>query len=310
MIRLPLEVLLSLLFFCSFSIAEQQLRSLADVNVPNNVVIDGFNDVDECYSALESADENGDRLIDSEEYVTVVQELSPPGTYDDVDSFADLPLGLKSTFSVLACLCRTNPSDDACCVGSNATLDTAGAFEGETPTDMQQSYLFFVCSYTYNAINMDTTAPTSIPTDEPTMAPISPTTAPVTSEPSETPTMGPTMEPTPSPSVSPTTTPVPTAPTATPSAAPSEAPVNVTVSVDYEIAIPEGTEQSVYVPQLIQAMDTLATQVLSESERRLVRRRLQTVALSTEVVGLSTSGTYAVVPSVVVTSRYRGNFVV
>ena len=118
--RLSISLVISvLLVFCSFSIADPALRGLQQVDIPN-VVIDGFNDVDECYEALETADEDGDRLIDAEEYVTVVQELAPPGSYDHVESFAELPFVLQTTFGILACLCRESAGDDACCVGSNA----------------------------------------------------------------------------------------------------------------------------------------------------------------------------------------------
>ena len=191
--RLFQRLIISVLFLCSFAVSEQ-LRGLQDVNIPN-VVIDGFNDVDECYSALENADEDGDRLIDAEEYVSVVQELAPPGSYDDVESFADLPFVLQTTFGILACLCRTDPNDDTCCVGSNATLDTAGAFEGETPTDRQKSYLFFVCSYTNGAIN---NLESSAPSFSPTLAPTTPAPAPVATTPDVTTTPA-TTEPEPQP---------------------------------------------------------------------------------------------------------------
>jgi hypothetical protein len=293
---------LSSLFVGSFAQQSIDLFQASDLNLPN-MLVTGFIDTESCYAGLEAADLNGDGRIDGDEYATFVQELGPPGFFDDINSRVELPLILLSTFNVLACLCRTDPNDSACCVGDAAGLDASGAFDGDSPTPNQRSYLFLVCSYTISAIDrvveMQSAPPSAHPSAAPTtLAPVTPdpTMAPTTSPTSLAPTGAPTTaNPSASPTEAPTMTPAPTAPTATPTGSPTQEPLDVEMTFTYDIAVPDETPQSDYLPQLVTAMDSLAPEVLSFVRRqRRLGRRLQTVSLSTVVDDFQTIGTYLI----------------
>eukprot|EP00934_Nitzschia_sp_Nitz4_P003763 Nitzschia sp. Nitz4//scaffold95_size97785//55561//58838//NITZ4_004671-RA/size97785-augustus-gene-0.108-mRNA-1//-1//CDS//3329560484//3753//frame0 len=154
-----------------------------------------------------------------------------------------------------------------------------------------------------------TASPTSPPTASPTKAPTSSPTASPTVGPTATPTKAPTPSPTVEPTSAPTKSPVslsptgpgetrapttapshsptfsPTAPVTTP---PTETPGPVTISVatQYEIGVQNDASQTDYAPQLIDAMGSMAPQVLAEMMgRRSLRqgRRLQIVGLPTSI---------------------------
>lgn len=223
------------------------------------VVVDGFVDTEACYSAIEASvstkvEETGDRGMDAESYVTFVQKYGPTDFLANVTSFSDLPLTLQSNFFILACLCQTD-SSDACCEGSDAVINTDGAFSDEVPTSAEKSYLFLVCSLT--SASIDRVLSSEAPTSSPTGTAVS-TSAPTASlAPSE-------------------------AATSTPTSGPSEE----TVVQVYGIGIVNGTATfDEYSPDLITAMDSLAPQVLQSIQRRQLRhgRRLQNVALPTSI---------------------------
>lgn len=289
----------------------------------------GFVDPEVCYPALVNADANGNGVVDADEYVTFVQELGPSGFLEGVTSFQDLPLVLQSNFNFLACLCQTDPDNNACCVGDSAGITVDGAGESETPTAEEESYLFLVCSLTGSAVNrvLESVSPTGFPTESPTVQPTAPPTIPPTARPSATPTEAPTKAPTESPSDTPTSPPtakpttlptlapsenptkapttppgVPTsepttgAPTSTsPTLAPTTAvpstvapttpptPLETTVITTYQIGVRNGATQQTYEPQLIDAMDALAPEVLASIPRRRHLRRLKTIDFPTGI---------------------------
>ena len=226
------------------------------------LVVNGFVDVQACYAALQAADTNtSDRFINADEYVTFVQQLGPSGFLASDRVFSDLPLILRANFNVLACLCETN-GDNACCTGSNARIDTAGAFAGETPTPEEQSYLFLVCSLTTSAINqvLQSKPPTSVPTQS----------------------AGPSMAPTAAISLTPTYQGETRAPTPVPV-------VDLTVNTTYQI----GLKQDLKTPtnDLVSAMNILAPKVLSgEARRRLRGALLESVLLPTSIDSVATIG--------------------
>jgi hypothetical protein len=222
------------------------------------LVVEGFVDTDACYSAIELsvANKEGDRRMDAESYVDFVKFFGPEGFLSDVEDFADLPLILQSNFNILACLCQKN-SEDECCVGSNAGIETNGAFEDEVPTQSEQSYLFLVCSLT--SVTIDRVIQSSAPSSAPT----------ITAEP----TFGPTI------------TPFPTVLTVVPTPAPVEI-TDIEVLVTYEIGVRAGNSSSDCQDGLVGAMNSLAPQILAEVRRRLIRtsrRRLRSVQLDTSI---------------------------
>ncbi|KAL3930001.1 MAG: hypothetical protein SGARI_004609, partial [Bacillariaceae sp.] len=209
----------------------------------------------------ESVAENpeGDRRMDAEDYVTFVQLYGPDGFLEDIDAFADLPLILQSNFNILACLCQQNSADE-CCVGDNAGIETDGAFDGETPTGAEASYLYLVCSLTQ--VTIDRVLQSSAPSASPTSTPY----------PSEAPTDTPAPTITPSPTMDLTT--------------------EIEVLVPYEIGVKAGNSSDDCVDGLIGAMDSLAPQVLAEVRRRLLkdrklRRRLRSVQLGTSIESIA-----------------------
>lgn len=288
----------------------------------------GFVDPAVCYPALVNADANGNGVVDAEEYVTFVQDLGPSGFLDGITSFQDLPLVLQSNFNFLACLCQTDPNNNACCVGDNAGISVAGAGASETPTAEEESYLFLVCSLTSSAVDrvLQSVAPTGVPTESPTVAPTAPPSIPPTARPSaaptetptgkptkplspaptSAPTAKPTKSPTPAPSGkptkpptaapgTPTTKPTPIAPTPTavptagsPTAAP--VPLQTTVLTTYKIGVRNGAKESTYKPQLIDAMDALAPEVLASIPIRRRLRRLKTIDFPTGIENIVATG--------------------
>jgi hypothetical protein len=222
------------------------------------LVVEGFVDTEACYSAIELsvAHKEGDRRMDAESYVDFVKFFGPEGFLDDIEKFADLPLILQSNFNILACLCQEN-SEDECCVGSRAGIETDGAFADETPTQSEQSYLFLVCSLT--SVTIDRVLQSSAPSSAPTI--------------------------TPEPTFGPTNTAFPTALTLEPTPAPVEI-TDIEVLVSYDIAVRAGQTSSDCQDGLIAAMNSLAPQILADIRRRLRRttlRRLQSVQLDTSI---------------------------
>ena len=259
-----------------------------------DLTVSGFVDPEECYSALEAADSiSEDRVVDRDEYVLFVQELAPSDILDYAESYADLPLVLQSNFNALACLCQGFPDpDESCCIGSNAHLDTAGAFAGETPNSEQIPYLFLVCSLTTTSIGrvIESLPPSSEPTEAPTLEPTGfPTSAPVTPAPVVTP--APIVTPAPVVPVEPTVSPSPTEePSASPTSSPT-APTKVSLSVEYKIGVEGNATKEVYEIQLVDAMNSLAPEVLLAIRRKLRNgRRLRSVQLSTSIDGFEEIG--------------------
>jgi hypothetical protein len=231
------------------------------------LVVEGFVDTESCYSAIELsvAHKEEDRRMDAESYVNFVQLFGPEGFLDDIEDFADLPLILQSNFNILACLCQEN-SEDECCVGSRAGIETDGSFEDETPTQSEQSYLFLVCSLT--SVTIDRVLQSSAPTSAPTITP--------------EPTFGPTI------------TPFPTALTLGPTLPPVEI-TDIEVLVTYEIGVRSGNSSLDCLDGLVGAMNSLAPQVLAEVERRLLRtahRRLRSVQLDTSIQSFEDIGEF------------------
>ena len=269
--------LLSLLLLSS-SLLTSDVRAFDEDAVK---IIDGFVDPAACYGALEAADANVDRIVDAEEYVTFVQllgeEQGAKNFLDDVDAFAELPLVLQSNFNILACLCQDDLKDDSCCVGNNAGLDTSGAYMGETPTPEEQTYLFLVCSLTGNSIDkvLSSVAPTPVPSYSPT------------EEPTKAPTEEPTAKPTPSPTQEGETRPPTERPTPTSDA------TEIIVEVKYDTGVQGEDPDQVYKVQLMDAMDSLAPEVLSEVRRQLrVGRKLSSVQLPTTLDQATLIGKY------------------
>ena len=164
-----------------------------------------------CYDALYMADENKDRSVDREEYLSFVQILS--GSLGDMNSYSELPLVFRSTFTVLACRCTKEPNPEPdCCVGDNAKIKNDGTAPGEFPDDEEAQNLYHVCFLMDSSVDkfISERGPTVSPTKAPVMGP---TTSPVTNDPTKSPTARPTDPPTKSPTT--------VAPTTSPSARPS-----------------------------------------------------------------------------------------
>ena len=153
---------------------------------------DPNNPAETCYNILFNSDVSGDGLVDRDEYMSFVGQLSD-GTLN-ATNYIDLPFVVKINFVYLSCLCMSRPENlmvgGQCCEGGNGGIDVLGAGPGETPTATEEEYLTTVCSDTQGAINlymeeittspttnMITTSPIAMPS---TLAPstIQPTTLP------------------------------------------------------------------------------------------------------------------------------------
>jgi hypothetical protein len=258
------------------------------------LVVDGFVDVEFCYAALDTADLNEDDEISMDEYVVFIQSLGPDGFVSFASRFSDLPLVLTSNFNILACLCKREGLDDACCVGENVHLDASGSKPDQQPTADESSYLFLVCSLSSIAIDrvLDSKASTEAPTSEhPSQSPtMVPSTTPSTSAPSTFPSTRPTMSPTEKGDTLP--------PTASPTtSSPTVDPVKeIVVNAIYQIGIYEGTvnnvPRSAYEDELVLAMNLVGEDLSPDSEpgvrRKLLRssRGLQTPSFPFNINGV------------------------
>ena len=229
----------------------------------SEVEFDGFVDTGTCYADLEQADSDGDRRISPSEYVDFIF-LTESSL--DFETFEQLPLEIQSRFNFLACLCEDFPgaTDNSCCQGVNAGLETAGAFSGETPTPDQEVYLYTVCVFTQTGINrvLNSDPPSNSPSSEPSQSPSTP--------------------PTPSPTE----------------------PTRLDATVSYLIGVRGVTTQEAdYTDILKGAMNSLAPQVLAEVRRRHLtelsmsegqhlRRNLRTVTDPTAIAKMTTVGEY------------------
>jgi hypothetical protein len=221
-----------------------------------------------CFSSLITADANNDRELNKTEYITFLKIYGLPDM--QVDKYVDLPLVLQSTFTLLSCICRSNGSSgSSCCVGPEAYIPTDGAADFEMPTPDQVTYLYRLCKVTDNAVDQAT--PTEDPTlsSSPTMASASPTLLP-SGQPSVSPSEIPSVEPTIS-SANPSASLVPTLSPSNPqTTVGSESPtfenmVDAVIRTTYSISIVNGKRDAIkpasYIPDLIKAMDTVATEV-------------------------------------------------
>ena len=137
---------------CAVANGEVQSDNFTGAEVPDGNFFDSL----VCYSAIEYSvsDKDGDQRMDQEAYVDFVKEYGPDEFLEDFTTFEELPLGLKTNFFILACLCKDETdAEDQCCVGSKAGIETDVEFAGETPTDAEQSYLFLVCAQTSTSID-------------------------------------------------------------------------------------------------------------------------------------------------------------
>ena len=132
-----------------------------------------------CYAPLYDADVDGDGIVQSDEYVTFIAELSE-GQFD-VDKYKDLPFVLKVNFVYLSCLCEYYPRNTIrkCCEGTNGGIYTSGAGGFEVPTPEEELYLETVCNDTQGSIEyakkerMPSAEPTKgSPSDRPSPSPV------------------------------------------------------------------------------------------------------------------------------------------
>ena len=198
----------------------------AQTNNENDLIdiTDGEN-IQICYDALNLADADGDGAVRADEYVDVVKNLGTSQDFlEDVTSFFELPLILRSNFYLLACLCLQEPgSTPTCCSGNNAKLSVDGTAGDPTPDE--ESYLSRVCFLTETSVNriVSSTGPSVAPTTAPDI-----TNPPSTSAPTPSPSKGPSASPTSAPSSTPSAipTPAPTVPlpTVSPTISPTQSP--------------------------------------------------------------------------------------
>ncbi|KAG7372448.1 hypothetical protein IV203_018591 [Nitzschia inconspicua] len=189
------------------------------------------NDIAFCYDALYLADANKDARVDSNEFVTFVQIMGPPGFLPDVDTFNELPLIMQSNFIILACLCLQLPGSSPQCCTNSPHIDITGTQPGQVPTPQQVQYLYQVCFLTETSIDRviasqtPTLSPQTDPpqTDPPTDPPAPPPTTPPVAPPTEAPSASPTIT-TLAPTTSPTVSNVTTVPTVVPTNATTASP--------------------------------------------------------------------------------------
>jgi hypothetical protein len=238
-----------------------------------------------CFNSLITADANNDRKLDKTEYITFLETYGLPDI--QVDKYEDLPLVLKSTFILLSCICGSNGSSgSSCCIGPEAYIPTDGAADFETPTPDQETYLYRLCHLTDNAVDQATPTEGPVTTNTPSLFP--------SGQPSVSPSDLPSFEPTIVPSASPSASLVPTPQPTVGSESPTFGnEVDAVIRTTYSISIINGKRKVVppasYTPDLIKAMDTVATEVAVLVEGDLggsdgIRRKLAvTVELPTSI---------------------------
>lgn len=247
-----------------------------------------------CFSSLMAADTNNDRQLNRTEYVTFLKIYGLPGI--EAETYQDLPLVLRSTFTFLSCSCGLNGGGASCCIGPDAYIPTDGAADFEIPTPDQATYLYNLCKVTDDAVDQATPTAAPVMTPEPTQSPTMASASPsISGQPSISPTLLFSTEPS---SAAPTFSPTTQKPTL------SESPslnsgVDAVVRTTYLVVIANGKSddipQTAYKSDLIQAMDMVATDVAVQIEERgggggreRNRRKLAvTVELPTSIVLIS-----------------------
>jgi hypothetical protein len=145
---------------------------------------DPNNPTETCYNILFNSDVSGDGLVNRDEYMSFVGQLSD-GTLT-ATNYIDLPFVVKINFVYLSCLCMSRPENlmtgGQCCEGDNGGIDVSGTGPGVTPTVTEEGYLTTVCSDTQGAINLYMEEITTSPTT--TMVTTSPIVMPSTLQPS------------------------------------------------------------------------------------------------------------------------------
>jgi len=106
--------------------------------------------LDKCKDALIDSDEDRDDKVNQNEFVDVVKMMSPPGFVVDAATFENLPLKLRTTFNLLACLCEFDSGNISCCIGDAGHISTDGI---EDPTQARSDYFSTVCFIIEERIN-------------------------------------------------------------------------------------------------------------------------------------------------------------
>lgn len=111
-----------------------------------------------CYDDLYAADEDGDGIINKDEYIYFVSGLS--SGYLASESYGDLPFLLRMNFVELSCRCKYHPRSEEyggedCCLGSRQGIYAFGAGPEEIPSEGEEAYLQMACEDTLGAIEYE-----------------------------------------------------------------------------------------------------------------------------------------------------------
>jgi hypothetical protein len=216
-------------WLCFFSLQICFLSFLPSVSANKfGLVVDRLIDdetLEKCNIHLIRSDQNENRELDSNEFVSLVESLSESRIYGE--NFSDIPLRLRMVFHWSACSCIFEADEtDSCCVGAAAHVNIDEA-QSSLPYIMNEVF----CSELMLGIRdvedmFPTPSPTRAPTPSPTNGQTTSPTSSVSTSPSvapvASPTANPSSTPTNTPSVAPMTTGSPTRMTALPTASPSQ----------------------------------------------------------------------------------------
>mmetsp|Transcript_24623 Transcript_24623/g.53356 ORF Transcript_24623/g.53356 Transcript_24623/m.53356 type:complete len:539 (+) Transcript_24623:197-1813(+) len=170
----------------------------------------------DCLNLL-AATANENQKLKKENYFVFTDSMSNGYfSFNNMSSYADLPMLNKFDFVTLACQCRNQGGRGNCCQGDRAKIDVSGINDPSSMSTEMQLYVNDICSTTSATIGDKKLPPTGeLPTTARPTTSLAPTLSP---SPTDGPSVSiwPTDDPSSVPSVAPTTSAEPSAPAMNP----------------------------------------------------------------------------------------------
>lgn len=192
------------------SIISSSSQDIPSITETRTLQEDGVIVSEKCMITLAaSANENG--KIRKENYFVFTDGMANGYySYNNMNSYTDLPMENKFGFVTLSCACHNQGGAGNCCQGERAKLDVSGldAEEPQSMPDDLKAYVMDICSVTMSSIGDKVMPPTgelptsAEPTGSPTVDPLAPSGSPTedplgvasTASPTDAPTASPTID--------------------------------------------------------------------------------------------------------------------
>jgi len=154
-----------------------------------------------CFDVLYQSDENGDNILQKNEYINFIADFSDGDV--DPDNYSDFPFAFKINFIYLSCQCKFLPMSEVnggeeCCLGPDAGIYISGTGSQEVSTAAEEVHLQLVCVTAQETIDyVRSVLPQTVaPTESSTSLELtdSPVTNPVSDVPTNQPTASPVVE--------------------------------------------------------------------------------------------------------------------